>query len=92
LQLSSISDDEIRMQFGVIDVNHWKLKPAREKLREDKNWKSRVIQCLYRPFDKRWLFFSTDFIDRPRMGINQHMLAGENLSFATTRQTSEQFS
>ncbi len=92
LQSNNVSDDEIRLQFDVIDVGGWELHAARQKLRNDKNWRSKIISCLYRPFDFRWLFYSSDFLTRPRTGINQHMIAGENISFATTRQTREPFS
>lgn len=92
LRSQDISDDEIRHQFGVVDVSTWKLSSARQRLRDDQNWETRLIPCLYRPFDHRYLCFSPDLIDRPRMGLNQHMMAGENLSFATTRQTREPFS
>jgi hypothetical protein len=68
----------------------WDFAKAAERLREASGWETNIIRCLYRPFDQRWLFHSSDFIDRPRTEVNSNMLR-DNLSFVTTRQTKEPF-
>ena len=89
---NGLSDDEIREKYVLPDNRDWQLVTARRKLRNDKNWERKLIRCLYRPFDFRWLFYSQDLLDYPRPAINEHMIAGKNISFATTRQTREPFS
>lgn len=87
-----LTDDQLRAKFRLRDNRDWKLNIARDKFRWDKDWQKKIIQCLYRPFDFRFLIYSSFLLDYPRPIINQHMLTGENLSFATTRQTREPFS
>ncbi len=89
---SSLSDEAVREKYTLPDNRDWKLTNARRKLQADKNWERKFITCLYRPFDFRWLFYSQDLLDYPRPVINEHMIAGKNISFATTRQTREPFS
>ena len=89
---SSLSDEAVREKYTLPDNRDWQLTTARRKLRADKNWEHKFIPCLYRPFDFRWLFYSQDLLDYPRPVINEHMIAGKNISFATTRQTREPFS
>jgi predicted helicase len=48
----------------------------------------RFIQALYRPFDKRWTYYtpsSKGFIAWSVYDVMQHMLLGENLGLFTTR-------
>ncbi|TRU33300.1 MAG: DNA methyltransferase [Microcystis aeruginosa Ma_MB_F_20061100_S20] len=46
-------------------------------------------QCLYRPFDKRWLYYSTGLTSRPAWQVMQHMLTEDCVGLITTRQTCE---
>lgn len=51
---------------------------------------SNFVQCLYRPFDRRWTYYaprSKGFIAWPVYDVMQHMLAGDNLALVTTRMT-----
>lgn len=49
---------------------------------------ARFVKTLYRPFDKRWTYYtpkSKGFIAWPVSDVMQHMLAGKNFGIATTR-------
>jgi predicted helicase len=90
----SLTDDELRFKyFGGIsrskyppgDTRGWKLHDARINLRNDKNWKSHVVNCMYRPFDIRPLYYIDSMVDWPRTKFMRHMLEGENLGLITTR-------
>jgi predicted helicase len=49
---------------------------------------SKFIQILYRPFDKRWTYYtsmSKGFVAWPVYKVMQHMLAGKNLGLISAR-------
>ncbi len=82
--------EEIRKSLTIKDTSTWKFEEAASKLRTLDNVEEYLIDCLYRPFDRRWLFYHSHFVERPRTKVNVHMLQ-PNLSLVTTRQTKEAF-
>ncbi|MDH4101198.1 MAG: N-6 DNA methylase [Nitrospirota bacterium] len=48
-------------------------------------------ECLYRPFDVRWLYYSPGLTSRPAWAVMRHMLSNENVGIITTRQASEKW-
>jgi len=48
-----ISDEEYYRKYNLKDNRDWKLKKARQVLKNDSKWAKKLITCLYRPFD--WL-------------------------------------
>jgi len=57
----------------------------RKKIQEDEVWQEKIIQCLYRPFDTRWIFYHYHAIDFGREAVMQHMMQ-ENVGLITNRQ------
>jgi predicted helicase len=47
----------------------------------------KIRQCLYRPFDSRWLYYSPGLTSRPAWDVMRHLLHEENLAFTCLRQT-----
>ncbi len=45
-----------------------------------------IYPCLYRPFDKRWLYYSTKLTSRPADQVMCHILAGNNVALIACRQ------
>ncbi|MBI3944992.1 MAG: N-6 DNA methylase [Armatimonadetes bacterium] len=80
------TDEQVRSTYGLSDNSSWSLSAARAQLRSDGDWNSRLIRCLYRPWDWRACYYSTAAMDRPRPELQQHMLR-PNLSLNTMRQT-----
>jgi predicted helicase len=68
---SNVSDDELKERFN---LGSWDISKARKKLREDDNWENKFVDCLWRPFDIRHLYYNKDLIDRPRSQITDPML------------------
>ena len=68
------------------DTRGWKLLLARRELRKDKMWKSRSIQCLYRPFDNRWVYWTENMVDWIRPETNGHLLHTGNIGLVFMRQ------
>ncbi|WP_456476979.1 type ISP restriction/modification enzyme, partial [Oceanithermus sp.] len=47
----------------------------------------KVVPILYRPFDRRWTYFSTGgFLERPREDVMRNLLAGPNIALLSSRQ------
>jgi predicted helicase len=44
-----------------------------------------ITQCLYRPFDVRWLYYKRGFTSRPAYDVIRHMLAGGNIGLLSAR-------
>ena len=84
------SAKQISEALGIRNTGWWSFEVARKELLRTPSWEKQIIECLYRPFDRRWLFHNRGFIDRPRTEVNSHMLE-ENISLVTTRQTKEPF-
>ncbi|MBI4722361.1 MAG: hypothetical protein HY769_05080 [Candidatus Stahlbacteria bacterium] len=82
----SKSDEEIRFTYKLKDTSTFNLKEAREELSKDKNWDKYFTQILYRPFDKRWIYYNKNVIERPLLKVMQHMRK-ENLGIITVRQS-----
>jgi len=70
----NISDSEIAERFGLKNTREWEISRARSKLVADESWQQPVSQCLYRPFDMRSIYYSTQMIDWPRLEVMRHML------------------
>lgn len=81
-----ISNKEIEEKYELKDNRDWNVETARQQIRQNENWEKWLIDCLYRPFDWRFCYFSTVAMDCPRTILQQHMMK-ENLSLNVVRQT-----
>ena len=81
----NLPDNLVRQTFGLKDSKAWNLEVARKILRNDTDWQRKIVRCLYRPFDVRWLFYHPALVERPREEVMRHMVAGENLGLLWTR-------
>ncbi len=80
----NIPDSIIKQAFDLKDKTSWKVKDAREKITEEKNWKEQIIPILYRPFDQQWIFYNDAVIERTRKDVMRHMMR-ENLALCVGR-------
>ena len=81
----SIPDDEIRRRYfqrtrsaryQTGDTRGWKLAAARRTVAADVDWPARIVRCLYRPFDWRYVFWHPAMIDWPRTEVTRHLIEG----------------
>ena len=86
MRASNLTDDELRTKYKVKDNRDWQLSKARDEVREDKNWERFLIQCLYRPFDRRYCYFSEVTMDYPRRELIDHVFEQDNLCLLSSRQ------
>lgn len=92
----ALSDQEIRKRFfagrtrsrnyPAGDSRGWQLSAARRRVRNDPAWDQRLERCLYRPFDKRWVYYADWMVDWPRVERMRHMRSGENVGLIARRQ------
>ena len=67
------------------DTRGWKLEHARLKI-QNNNHDKFVTNISYRPFDNRYIYYSSDMVDWGREGTMHHFLAGENVGLAMCKQ------
>ena len=79
-----IPDELIGEPYKLKDKANWKLKSAREKVRNDKDWENSFAQILYRPFDIQWIFYNDVLVERARRNVMRHMMQ-ENLALCVGR-------
>jgi len=81
----SMPDEVLRKAFGLKDKKGWTLAERRKKVQQDEAWEEKIIRCLYRPFDTRWIFYHPDLIERCRKEVMRHMMR-ENVGLVAMRQ------
>ncbi len=84
-----LSPEDTRVRFKLpADTRDWKVEFAKEDLRRTGPTKDRVVPLLYRPFDRRFTYYtdrSRGFLCMPRGDTMPHMLAGPNLGLISAR-------
>jgi predicted helicase len=85
----SMSDEDFRQKYRVADSRDWKLSKCRANVSETNlnELANKITECLYRPFDQRWIILDDAFVGYPRWETTKHFLSSKNLGLATTRQT-----
>ncbi len=93
----SKTDDEIRQMFfshkkaGKYkqgDTRGWKIENARKELLKI-DLDTQIQELSYRPFDKRFLFYSDSMVDWTRSSVMSHLISQENLCLLIPRQLAE---
>jgi len=91
----SLPIEEARRKYELgDDTRDWKVSLAQDDLRKTGFQNSNVVSILYRPFDKRYTYYTGQtrgFICMPRSEVMSHILAGENLGLITTRKTQDKW-
>lgn len=87
---ASLSEEVARNTFQLgPDARDWKVTLAQADLKKTVPDKGKIVPILYRPFDKRYTYYtgnSRGFHCMPRNEVMQHLLAGENLGLIVMRQ------
>lgn len=82
----NLSDIEVSQKLNIVDNRDWKICKARQYNKHPK-----IIQCLYRPFDYRYMLYGEYAFDYLRPEMNNNLLHN-NIGFICTKQTKENFS
>ncbi len=70
--------------YGLKKSASWNIDLARKEVVNDLNWEDSFKEILYRPFDKRKIFYHPAVLERDRKDVMQHMLS-ENIGLITAR-------
>jgi len=85
---SDVTDLQVAERYRIGDNRDWHVSEARAALRSLPEWEEPLMQCVYRPFDWRWCYFSTVAMDYPRTQVMRHIIRQPNLAVLVSRQTS----
>lgn len=77
-------DAEFVERFAIHASSSYDIEARRDQTRFAP---TKIHQCLYRPFDFRWLYYDPDLTSRPASKVMRHQLAGKNLALVCLRQT-----
>ena len=80
----SISDEIIKQKFKLKDTSTFKLRKSRENLSRYDQWEDYFEEILYRPFDKRKIYYTNVVVERPLLEVMRHILH-ENLGLCVGR-------
>ena len=81
LRSGQVGNDELRSIYRVGDLN---IEAARTALRSDTNWEDNAREVLYRPFDRRWVYYSREMMERPRLPFMRNLMR-PNIALAIGR-------
>ncbi|HDQ74204.1 MAG TPA: DNA methyltransferase, partial [Chloroflexi bacterium] len=81
---SELDDSVIREMFSLKDSSSFSLAQARTWARSSKT-SDCVIPISYRPFDDRWVIYSSDILARNREEVCQHQISKSNFTLVTFR-------
>jgi predicted helicase len=89
-----MADEQFREKYDVTDSRDWKLADCRARIANNRidYFAEKIVQCLYRPFDKRWIVLEDAFVTYARWETTRHFLSTKSLGFAMNRQTSRTIS
>ena len=93
---AELSENAARTQYDLRnDVRDWRVPWAQADVRSHPNADNHIRPILYRPFDRRYTYYTGQtrgFICMPRPVVMHHILAGSNLGLVTTRQCQRDWS
>ena len=87
----SMPDELVKQTFKLKNTSTFKFRKSREMLSKDENWDKYFADILYRPFDKRNIYYTNIVVERPLFEVMRHMLEGKNIGLITNRQVNDKF-
>jgi len=74
----------LRLEYGLKEKQSWKIDLIKNKA---KCFDEKCIQTIaYRPFDRRYVYYEPNFIERSRNEVMRHFLKGDNVGLIVPRQ------
>ena len=87
---SQLSNGELCRALKIPAKKGWDITRARKLLRAEEDLRQFLKAILYRPFDKRLIFYHDSLVWRTVKQVMRHMLAGENLALISARSNKSQ--
>lgn len=82
---TEFNEDNILKAFGVKSSSDFDIKSAQIELSKA-NIQEEIIQCVYRPFENKFIYFDRIVVDRPRKELVTNVKNKENLLLGIGRQ------
>jgi hypothetical protein len=91
LRSETVADEIMQHEWGLKEKGRCPMKEARRKIRNDPEWQTQCREILFRPFDRRWIFYEDYVVERPRREIMKHLLVPKaNVGLIVPRQHKEE--
>ncbi len=90
LLLKTDTEEDARQIFKLCSQSQWNYARAKKEL-ADGQWKEKVIQILYRPFDTRWTVYDKNVAVHRRERVMEHICNKDNLVLIAQRQSKDDF-
>lgn len=89
---SQLYDDDLHREFEINKKEGWDIRKSWQSLQslDNEQFRKNCAEVLYRPFDKRHIYYHDSVVWRTVKRVMQHMMAGDNLGLITCRQQSQQ--
>jgi predicted helicase len=81
----SLDDSFVQEALDLSENYAWKVKEQRNEFKKETNLETYIREILYRPFDKRYIFYHPNIVFRMRTNVMGHMLE-DNIAIASVRQ------
>jgi predicted helicase len=85
----SLEKEELQNKYGLRENKRWKIDQVKQDTEGFEPNNIRMID--YRPFDKKYIYFESNFIERDRSDVVQHFQKGKNLNLIFSRQSTEDY-
>jgi hypothetical protein len=86
-----VAADLLSDRYGLADTDNWSIAEARQAIRDDAEWEAQIFECVYRPFDRRFVFLHDAVAVRPVWPTQRHLTRGGNLALLAPRQMEGDF-
>ncbi|QRN83030.1 N-6 DNA methylase [Chloroflexota bacterium] len=85
----TIQNGLFRKKYNINDSRDWKLEDQRRIIQNSTKavYKKAITQCVYRPFDFRWIILHDDFVGYPRWETTYQFLFPNSLGLITSKQS-----
>ncbi len=90
LRSEILRDDVLQNEWGMTAKGKCSLVEARREVRKDPEWEAKLLPVLFRPFDKRTIFYEDYVVERPREAVMRHLLPPGSLGLVAPRQHKEE--
>ncbi len=78
---NEISEAELKQKLDIKNTKSWKIADHRS----GDFSANKIYAIMYRPFDKRFVYYDPDLIDRAREDVMKHIINGSNICLITAR-------
>ncbi|MBM4271044.1 MAG: DNA methyltransferase [Deltaproteobacteria bacterium] len=82
--------DHAREFYELRDVRERSLQESQNIVCALPDVGKKIVKCLYRPFDERWLFYHHSLVRWPVYDVMGHMVSGANVGLITARSNKSQ--